>query len=75
MFEWFKSEISDKIFDMIWEDDAANHLTPADCVKMFVENCVKYSMEHNTSKTNWTARDLFNGILSENEISELFDEK
>lgn len=44
-------------------------------VENFVENCVKYALENNHCKMNWIARDLFTGNLSENEISELFDEK
>lgn len=44
-------------------------------VENFVENCVGYALENNHCKMNWTARALFAGNLSENEIAELFDEK
>lgn len=44
-------------------------------VENFVENCVSYALGINHCKTNWIARDLFDEILSEDEMAELFDEK
>ena len=40
-----------------------------------VENCINYAEENNHCKTNWTARDLFKNVLSEEELSKYFDEQ
>ena len=38
-------------------------------------NVVKYAVEHNNSKTNWTAREIFTDIVSEDLLKQLFDEE
>lgn len=35
---------------------------------------IKYSIENNHSKTNWTARDLLQDIVSEDTLKMCFDE-
>lgn len=39
-----------------------------------VRNLVVYCKNNNNSKTNWIARELFNDVLSEDDIEEIFDE-
>ena len=38
-------------------------------------NVVKYAVEHNHCKTNWTAREIFTDIVSEDLLKRLFDEE
>ena len=38
-------------------------------------NVVKYAVEHNHCKTNWTAREFFTDIVSEDLLKQLFDEE
>lgn len=64
-----KKELTKKILAMMGSNDTEMTL------ENFVENCVTYALENNHCKMNWIARDLFFGNLSENEISELFDER
>ena len=40
-----------------------------------VRNVVKFAVENNHSKTNWTAHELFVDVLQEEVITELFDEE
>lgn len=40
-----------------------------------VRNVVKFAVENNHSKTNWTAHELFVDVLHEEVITELFDEE
>lgn len=39
-----------------------------------VRNSVAYCKSNNNSKSNWIARELFNDVLSEDDIEEIFDE-
>ncbi len=68
-----KELITKKILAMICNDD----LETAEIMAMedLVEHCVEYVLENNCCKMNWKARDLFGGLLSEDEIAKLFDEK
>lgn len=59
----------DRITEMLAENDTGM------TVENFVRNCTKYALENNHCKTNWIARELFEGNLSENEIKGLFDEE
>ena len=38
-------------------------------------NVVKYAVEHNHCKINWTAREFFTDIVSEDLLKQLFDEE
>ena len=57
--------ITETIFDNIQEDTLMEILY----------NVVKYAVEHNNSKTNWTAREIFTDIVSEGLLQQLFDEE
>ena len=57
--------ITETILDNIQED----------ALMEILYNVVKYAVEHNNSKTNWTAREIFTDILSEDLLKQLFDEE
>lgn len=57
--------ITETILDNIQEDTLMEILY----------NVVKYAVEHNHCKTNWTAREFFTDIVSEDLLKQLFDEK
>lgn len=40
-----------------------------------IENCMNYAKRINHSKTNWTARELFEDVLEEDLMEMLFDEE
>ena len=46
-----------------------------DTLMEILYNVVKYAVENNHSKTNWTARDFFSDIVSEELLQQLFDEE
>ena len=46
-----------------------------DALMEILYNVVKYAVEHNHCKTNWTAREFFTDIVSEDLLKQLFDEK
>ena len=57
--------ITETILDNIQED----------ALMEILYNVVKYAVEHNNSKTNWTAREIFTNIVSEELLQQLFDEE
>lgn len=57
--------ITETILDNIQED----------ALMEILYNVVKYAVENNHSKTNWTARDFFSDIVSEELLKQLFDEE
>lgn len=57
--------ITETILDNIHED----------ALMEILYNVVKYAVENNHSKTNWTARDFFSDIVSEELLKQLFDEE
>ena len=57
--------ITETILDNIQEDTLIEILY----------NVVKYAVEHNHCKTNWTAREFFTDIVSEDLLKQLFDEE
>ena len=46
-----------------------------DALMEILYNVVKYVVENNYSKTNWTAREIFTDIVSEDLLKQLFDEE
>lgn len=46
-----------------------------DALLEILQNVVKYSIENNHTKTNWTAREFFSNIVSEELLEQLFDEE
>ena len=56
--------ITETILDNIHEDD----------IMKILYNVVKYAVENNHTKTNWTAREIFSDIVSEELLKQLFDE-
>ena len=46
-----------------------------DALMEILYNVVKYAVEHNHCKTNWTAREIFTDIVSEDLLKRLFDEE
>ena len=46
-----------------------------DALMKILYNVVKYAVEHNHCKTNWTAREFFTDIVSEDLLKQLFDEE
>ena len=57
--------ITETILDNIQED----------ALMEILYNVVKYAVEHNHCKTNWTAREIFTDIVSEDLLKQLFDER
>ena len=57
--------ITETILDNIQED----------ALMEILYNVVKYAVEHNHCKTNWTAREIFTDIVSEDLLKHLFDEE
>ena len=57
--------ITETILDNIQED----------ALMEILYNVVKYAVEHNHCKTNWTAREFFTDIVSEELLKQLFDEE
>ena len=57
--------ITETILDNIHEDD----------IMKILYNVVKYAVENNHTKTNWTAREIFSDIVSEELLKQLFDEE
>src|SRR5574344_1905990 len=56
--------ITETILDNIQED----------ALMEILYNVVKYAVENNHSKINWTAREFFSDIVSEELLKQLFDE-
>ena len=46
-----------------------------DALMEILYNVVKYAVENNHTKTNWTAREIFTEIVSEDLLNQLFDEE
>lgn len=46
-----------------------------DTLMEILYNVVKYAVENNHTKTNWTAREIFTDIVSEDLLNQLFDEE
>ena len=46
-----------------------------DALMEILYNVVKYAVEHNHCKINWTAREIFTDIVSEDLLKRLFDEE
>ena len=46
-----------------------------DALMEILYNVVKYAVEYNHCKTNWTAREFFTDIVSEDLLKQLFDEE
>lgn len=46
-----------------------------DALMEILYNVVKYAVENNHTKTNWTAREIFTDIVSEELLQQLFDEE
>ena len=46
-----------------------------DTLMEILYNVVKYAVEHNHCKTNWTAREFFTDIVSDDLLKQLFDEE
>ena len=46
-----------------------------DALMEILYNVVKYAVEHNHCKTNWTAREIFTDIVSEDLLKRFFDEE
>ena len=46
-----------------------------DALMEILYNVVKYAVENNHTKTNWTAREIFTDIVSEDLLNQLFDEE
>lgn len=57
--------ITETILDNIQED----------AMMEILYNVVKYAVEYNHCKTNWTARGIFTDIVSEELLQQLFDEE
>ena len=57
--------ITETILDNIQED----------ALMEILYNVVKYAVEYNHCKTNWTAREIFTDIVSEDLLKQLFDEE
>ena len=57
--------ITETILDNIQED----------ALMEILYNVVKYAVENNHSKTNWTAREIFTDIVSDDLLKQLFDEE
>ena len=43
-------------------------------LEKLISNVVNFSIKNNTTRTNRWAHELFEDVISENKISELFDE-
>ena len=43
-------------------------------LEKLISNVVSFSIKNNTTRTNRWAHELFEDVISENKISELFDE-
>ena len=43
-------------------------------IEKLISNVVNFSVKNNASRINWKAHELFEDVISENKISELFDE-
>ena len=46
-----------------------------DTLMEILYNVVKYAVDYNHCKTNWTAREIFTDIVSEELLQQLFDEE
>ena len=46
-----------------------------DTLMEILYNVVKYAVENNHTKTNWTAREFFTDIVSDDLLKQLFDEE
>ena len=46
-----------------------------DTLMEILYNVVKYAVEHNHCKTNWTAREFFTDIVSDDLLKQLFDDE
>ena len=46
-----------------------------DALMEILYNVVKYAVENNHCKTNWTAREIFTDIVSDDLLKQLFDEE
>ena len=45
-----------------------------EALQNLVRNCIKYAIEENHTKTNWTSVELFQDVITEGLRSEIFDE-
>ena len=45
-----------------------------EALQNLVRNCVKYAIEENHTKINWTAVELFQDVITEELIAEIFNE-
>ena len=43
-------------------------------LEKLISNVVNFSIKNNATRINWKAHELFEDVISENKISELFDE-
>ena len=61
-------EILEKILQKDTDDFCDRMLT-------LIINCITYAKKHNCCIANYTARELFDDVLTEEEIAECFDEE
>lgn len=61
-------EILEKILQKDTDDFCDRMLT-------LITNCITYAEEHNCCIVNYTARELFADVLTEEELAECFDEE
>lgn len=61
-------EILEKIAQKDTDDFCDRMLT-------LITNCIAYAEDHNCCIANYTARELFDNVLTEEELSECFDEE
>lgn len=65
----------DKIIERILDDtENFDTMDKSDVIVQLLENCQKYAIDNNNCRINWIARELFDGILTDEEMK-IFDEK
>ena len=65
----------DKLIERVLDDtENFDTMDKSDVIIQLMENCEKYATINNNCKRNWIARELFDGILTEEELK-IFDEK
>ena len=63
----------DKVMKYL-HSNTAQGLTDGDQLIQLACNCIKYADFYTgRSSKNWTARELFDGVLTEDQIKEVFD--
>ena len=63
----------DKVMKYL-HDNITSERTGDDQLIQLACNCIKYADFYTgRSSKNWTARELFDGVLTENQIKEVFD--